>query len=147
MQKDSSGANDTPAVTVIDITEPTAVNEGIELLDQEAVQLEAMPLRARRVIVRLGAATVVLHSCNRRLRTATRVHAGLHAYVAFGPRAHGTINGLPVRPGLLLSASAETEARFVVEPGWETITFLLSLQDVHEHLAARQRRLHLTQGI
>jgi AraC-like DNA-binding protein len=106
-----------------------------------------MPLRARRVIVRLAAATVVLHSCNRRLRTATRVHAGLHAYVAFGPQAHGTINGLPVRPGLLLSASAETEARFVVEPGWETITFLLSLQDVHEHLAARQRRLHLTQGI
>ena len=138
-----------PAVTVTEITEPTAVNEGIELIDQDAVQLQPEPLRARRVMVRLDAATVVLSSSNRRLRTSTRVHEGLLAYVTFGPRAHGTVNGLPVRPGLLLAAAPETEARFVVEPGWETITFLLSPQDVRAHLAARQREheFHVPRGI
>jgi AraC-like DNA-binding protein len=137
MQRDSP--IDPPAVTVIEITDPTAVNEGIELIDQDAVQLQPMPLRARRVIVRLDAATVVLHSTNRRLRTITRVHEGLIAYVTFGPRANGTVNGLPVRPGLMLAAEPQTEARFVVDPGWESITFLLSPQDVRAHLAARQR--------
>jgi AraC-like DNA-binding protein len=149
MQKDFGGATDAPAVTVIEITEPTAVNEGIELIDQEAVQLQPMPLRARRVIVWLVAATVVLHSTNRRLRTATRVHQGLLAYVTFGPRAHGTVNGVPVRPGLMLAAAPETEARFVVEPGWESITVLVPPEDVRGHLAARQREheFHRPHGI
>jgi AraC-like DNA-binding protein len=149
MQGDSHGTINPPAVTVVDITEPTAVNEGIEMLDQDAVQLEPQPLRARRVIVRLDGATVVLHTSNRRLRTHTRVYEGLIAYVTFGPRAHGTINGLPVRPGFLLAAGPETEARFVVDAGWESITFLLSPQDVREHLLARQREheLHVPHGV
>jgi AraC-like DNA-binding protein len=147
MQRDSR--IDPSAVTVIEITDPSAVNEGIELIDQDAVQLQSMPLRARRVIVRLDAATVVLHSTNRRLRTITRVHEGLIAYVTFGPRANGTVNGLPVRPGLMLAAESQTEARFVVDPGWESITFLLSPQDVRAHLAARQREheFHVPHGI
>jgi len=130
MQSDSRAAVDPPAVTEIEITEPTAVNEGIELIDQDAVQLEPEPLRARRVIVRLEGATVVLHASNRRLRTSTRVHDGLLAYVTFGPHADGTLNGLPVRPGFMLAAAPGSEARFVVNPGWESITVLLSPQDV-----------------
>jgi AraC-like DNA-binding protein len=149
MQQDSRVSIVSPVVTVTEITEPTAVNAGIELIDQEAVQLEALPLRARRVIVRLDAAAIVLHSTNRRMRTSTRVHEGLLAYVTFGPHARGTVNGLPVRPGLMLAAEPETEARFVVEPRWESITFLLSSQDVRAHLAARQRghEFHVPHGV
>jgi AraC family transcriptional regulator, ethanolamine operon transcriptional activator len=128
-----------PAVVVVDITEPTAVDAGLELLDQEAVQLQSMPLRARRVIVRLDAPTVVFHSSNLRMRTRTSVHAGQVAYVVFGPRARGTVNGIPVRPGLMLFAEPGHEAVFVVEPGWESLTFLFPPEDIRQHLAARQR--------
>jgi AraC-like DNA-binding protein len=142
-------ANQLPAVTVVEITEPTAVNAGIELLDQDAVQLQSAPLRARRVIVRLDAATVVFHSSNLRVRTRTSAHPGLVAYVVFGPHASGTVDGLPVRPGLMLFAEAESEAVFVVEPGWESITFLLPPEDIRQHLAARQRleEFHLPKGV
>jgi AraC family ethanolamine operon transcriptional activator len=139
MARDSRVAIHPPAVTVVDITEPTAVNAGIELIDQDAVQLQPMPLRARRVLVRLDSVTVVLHSSNRRLRTSTRVHEGLLACVTFGPHASGTVNGIPVRPGLLLAAAAGAEARFVVDPGWESITFLLPPRDLRTHLAVRRR--------
>jgi AraC-like DNA-binding protein len=135
----SSNAKDLPAVTVVEITEPTAVNAGIELLAQEAIQLQSMPLRARRVVVRLGSATVVFHSTNLRVRTRTSVTAGLVAYVTFGPHAQGTANGLPVRPDLILSAEPEAEAVFVAEAGYESITFLLPPRDIREHLAARHR--------
>jgi AraC-like DNA-binding protein len=79
----------------------------------------------------------------------TRVHDGLLAFVTFGPRANGTVNGLPVRPGMLLAAEPQTDARFVVEPEWESITFLLSPHDVRGHLAARQREheFHMPHGI
>jgi AraC family ethanolamine operon transcriptional activator len=149
MHRHTRAVIDEPAVIVIEITDPTAANEGIELIEQDAVQLDPRPLRARRVIVRLDAVTVVLHTSNRRLRTSTRVQEGLLAYVTFGPKAHGTVNGLPVRPGFMLAAEPATEARFVVEAGWESITFLLSPQDVREHLAARQREheFHVPHGV
>ena len=149
MQKDSRDAIESPAVTVTEITEPTAINAGIELIDQDAVQLDQEPLRGLRVIVRLDGATVVLYTSNRRVRTATRVHDGLLAYVTFGPRAHGTVNGLPVMPGFMLAAAPGVDARFVVDPDWESITLLLSPQDVRAHLAARQREheFHVPNGV
>jgi AraC-like DNA-binding protein len=149
MQRDSGASIEPPAVTVTDITEPTAVNEGIELIDQEAVQLQSMPLRARRVTVRLERATVMSQTCNRRVRTATRVHGGLLAYVTFGPRARGTVNGLSVRPGLMLAASPRAEARFVVEPDWESVTFLQPPQEIRDHLTVRQREhdFHLPEAL
>jgi AraC-like DNA-binding protein len=128
-----------PSVTVVEITDPTAASAGIELIDQDAVQLQSMPLRVRRVIVRLDTAAVVFHSTNRRARTRTRARKGLLAYVTFGPQATGTVNGLPVRPGLMLAAEPEAEARFVVDAGWESITLLVPPQDIRTHLTARQR--------
>ena len=140
---------DPPAVTVTDITEPTAVSAGIELIDQDAVQLQSLPLQARRVTVRLDAATVMLTSTNRRMRTHTRVREGLVGYFTFGPETSGKVNGLPVRPGFMIAAGPETEARSVVEPGWESVAFFLSPQDVRAHMAARQPEhdFHVPHGI
>ena len=138
-----------PAVTVVEITEPTAVNAGIELYALEAVQLQSVPLRARRVVVRLGSATVVFHSTNLRIRTRTTIVPGLVAYVAFGPNTQGSVNGVPIRPGMMLSAESGAEAVFVAEAGYESIAFLLPEQDLREHLAARQREagFHHPRGI
>jgi AraC-like DNA-binding protein len=125
------------------------VNAGIELLDQDAVQLQSMPLRARRVTVHLDSAAVMFQSTNRRIRTRTSVRKGLLAYVTFGPQASGTLNGIPVRPDLMLAAEPETEAMFVIEGGWESITFLFPPEDIRAHLTARQRErdFHRPRGV
>ena len=135
----SPSTNDRPAVTVVEISDPADANAGIELIDMDAVQLQSVPFRARRVVVRAGAATVVFHSANLRIRTRTRVSKGQIAYDTFGPQSQGTVNGLPVRPGLMLAAGPEAEAGFVVDAGWESITILLPPQDIRDHLVARQR--------
>jgi AraC-like DNA-binding protein len=128
-----------PAVTVVEISDPAAANAGIELIDVDAVQLQATPFRARRVIVRLEAATVVFHATNFRMRTRTRVLRDLLAFVTFGPQTSGTVNGLSVRPGLMLAAAPEAEAAFVTDSHWESLTFLLAPQEIRAHLTARQR--------
>jgi len=147
MQK-SPTVSDQPAVTVVDISDPTEANAGVELLDMDTVQLQSMPLRVRRVIIRLDSAAVVFLSTNLRVRTRTSVRKGLLAYVTFGPQAHGTVSGLPVRPGMMLAAEPETEATFVADAGWESITFLLPPQDIRAHLTARQRasEFHMPSG-
>jgi AraC family transcriptional regulator, ethanolamine operon transcriptional activator len=128
-----------PAVSVVEIDDPATANAGLELIDQDLVQLEPMPLKARRITVHLDSAHVVFHSSNVRARTRTRVHAGLIAFVTFGMSASGTVNALAIRPDMLLAAEAEAEANFVVNAGWESITVLLPPQDISVHLAARQR--------
>lgn len=138
-----------PAVTVVEISDPTAASSGIELIDQDVVQLRSAPLRARRVIVRLHTAAVVFHSTNLRVRTRTQVRPGLLAYATFGPRTTGTVNGLPVQPDLMVAAAPESEVRFVSEPGWETVAFFLPPDEFAGHLAARQREgeFRLPQGV
>lgn len=132
-------APDSPAVSVVEFTDPTVAGQGFELLAQDAVQLQSSPLHARRVIVRLGDAHVVFQSANARVRTHTATHDGLLGYVTFSPQASGTVNGLPVRPGLLLATAPDVEVRFVVHGGWESITFLLRPEYIAAHLSARQR--------
>jgi len=137
------------AVTVVDISDPTAVNTGVELLDLDAVQLQSMPLQVRRVMVRLGSTAVVFHSTNLRIGTRTSVRKGFLGYVAFGPQSNGTVNGLPVRPGVMLAAAPETETSFVADGGYESITFLVKPQDMLAHLTARRREseFHMPRGV
>jgi len=132
-------AIDQPAVTVEEIDEPTMTGAGIDLLDLDAVQLQSFPFRVRRVVVRLDACTIVYHSTNARVRTRTRVLEGRLAYVTFGPRARGTVNGLPIAPGMMLAVEAAAEGRFVVDAGYEAIAFLVQAQDIKDHLVARGR--------
>jgi len=141
----SPATSNLPAVTVVDITDPADANAGIELIDLDAVQLQSEPFRAHRVVVRAGATTVVFHSSNVRLRSRTSVAAGQVAYVVFGPRTTGSINGIPLRPGLMLAAGSAAEGRFVVDVGWENITLLLPAQEIGAHLTARQRANRLPQ--
>jgi AraC-like DNA-binding protein len=138
-----------PLVTVTEIDDPAAANAGIELLDMDAVQLQSAPLRARRVVVRAGVATVVFHSANLRLRTCTRVTPGQMAFVTFGPEARGSVNGITVGPGLMLAAGPGAEGRFVVEPAWESFDILLPPVELLDHLAARQpaAEFRVPQGI
>lgn len=149
MNEPTSPASHQPAVTVEEISDPTSANTGIELLELDAVQLHSLPLRVRRVTVRLDGAAVVYTSSNQRARSHTSARAGRLAYVTFGPQAAGTVNGLPVRPGLLLAVEPATEVRFVVGAGWQSVTFLVAPGEVQKHLAVRGREseFHLPSGV
>jgi AraC-like DNA-binding protein len=128
-----------PGVTVIDITDLTAANAGMSVLKQDGMALVSTPLRARRVIVRLESVFVVYHSTNLPVRARARVHEGFLTYSTFGPRAVGTVDGIEVGPGMLLAAEPETEAGFVVNPGYESIATLVRPDDVKAHLTNLER--------
>jgi len=130
---------DQPAVTVVEISDPAVAGQGVELIDQDAVQLTSTPFRARRVIVRLEGGVVVYHSANQSIRTRTKAQRGLLAYVTFGSRAKGTVNGLPIRSELMLAIAPETEVVFVTDAGHESITLLLPPEDIRAHLRDRGR--------
>ena len=137
--KEPGLSSDQPSVTVVEISDPAIAGQGIELLELDAVQLTSVPFRARRVVVRLESSTVVYHSTNHRIRTRTKAQRGQLAYVIFGPQARSTVNGVLMRPELILAVEPETEVVFVTETGHENITLLLPPADLRAHLRDRRR--------
>lgn len=129
-----------PAVISVEIRAPEDANAGIDIIDVQAVQLQASPLMSRRVVVRLDDATVVYHSCNMRLRSRSRVREDLLAFVVFGPQAKGMVAGLPVRPGLMLTVPPDAEVDFVVGAGWESVSILIPPESVGSWGGAGFRR-------
>jgi len=132
-----------PVVTTVEIREPIVADEGIGVISQDLLQLETKPLRARQLIVRLEDSMVLFQTTNHRVRTHTELHSGLLAYVVFGPRAKGTLNGLPVRPDMMLAAEPGIRVEFVVEAGYESVTTLLPPAVLVSHLTGRQRKDNL----
>jgi AraC family transcriptional regulator, ethanolamine operon transcriptional activator len=131
--------NPSSAVTVFEISDPTAIGQTIEVIEQDAVQLESRPLRVRRIVVRLGTSVVMFQSTNLSIRTRTRLQNDFVAFVAFGPRAAGTLNGLPVGPNRVLASMSGVEVEFVVAGGYESVSFLLPPDDIRAHLRGRHR--------
>lgn len=128
-----------PAVTVVEINDPTAVGQSIEVIDQDVVQLESKPLRGRRVVIQLGTALVMFHSTNLAVRARTRLHVDFVAYTTFAPQAIGTVNGLPVGPDRVLASKPGIEVEFVVAAGYESVAFLLPPDDIRAHFRGRHR--------
>jgi AraC-like DNA-binding protein len=136
-------------VTVVSITDPTAIGDTIEVIAQDAMQLRSTPLRAKRVVVRLGSSVLLFHSTNLPIRTRTVLNGGLVSYVAFGPRAAGTLNGLQVGPDRVLATSSGIEVNFVVEAGYQSAAFLVPPDDIRAHLRRghREDQIIVPQGI
>jgi AraC family transcriptional regulator, ethanolamine operon transcriptional activator len=131
--------NHSSTVTVVEISDPTVVGETIEVIQQNAVQLESRPLRVRRVGVRLGTSVLLFQSTNLPIRTRTTLQTGFVAFVAFGPRVAGTLNGLPIGPDRVLASTSGVEVEFVVAGGYESVSFFLPPDDIRAHLRGRHR--------
>jgi AraC family transcriptional regulator, ethanolamine operon transcriptional activator len=129
-----------PAVTVFEITEPTASGESLEIADMDLVKLASPGLRARRVIVRLEGAMVVYHRTNLRVRVRSTMSHGLVGYGTWGPGGKGSsVDGVPLRPGMMWAAEAGAEMVFVVEPGYESVFAAFTPDEMTAHLQGRKR--------
>jgi AraC family ethanolamine operon transcriptional activator len=128
-----------PGVTAVEIRDPTVADEGIGVVTRDLLQLETKPLRARQLVVRLEDSMVLLQTTNLRVRARTELHGGLLAYVVFGQRSRGMLNGLPVQPNLMLAAESGIQVEFVAEAGYESVTVVLAPTLLVSHLTGRQR--------
>ena len=124
-------------VSVLKLTDPTAVSESIELLSQDVVNLEPASFEVKRVTVPLKDCCLIYQSSAASIRSRTRVHEDFDACTILGPHAHANLNGIELKPLSLVVAGPGAEIEIVVQGGYESITWLAPPQVLNNHLELR----------
>lgn len=127
-----------PAVSVSPLTDPSAANDGLKMLEMDMLSLDEKPFLALRTIVRLERSELIFHETSCRLRSYTKIDESLMSFSAIGPRAKGTVDGVAQRPDVLTLSAPGCEKEFVVEAGYNSISLMIPPDNFLEHLLARR---------
>jgi hypothetical protein len=92
-------------VSVETLTDPTAVSDSMEVLNQDVVNLSPDGFEVRRVTVPLAECCLIYHRCNLAVRPRTRIHVDFDAYTILGPQSRGSISGMELHPYALIVAA------------------------------------------
>jgi len=125
-------------VAVVQITDPTAAGDSVEVLDQDIISLGKGSFSAKRVTVPLEDCCLLYQWTDAQLRSRTRVHKDFDACTILGPNAHGSLDGADLQPYTFLAAGPSTEIELIVDGGYESVALLVPPRILHEHLALRR---------
>jgi len=125
-------------VSIVRLTDPTAVGDTVEVLDQDIVNLDSENFEVKRITVPLEACCLMYQWTNSRLRTRTKVHDDFDACSVLGPQVGGSINGTQLRSNRIIAAGPGAIAELIVESGYESVTMLLPPRVLDKHLALRR---------
>ena len=126
------------AVSVVQMTDPTAAGDSIEVLDQDVVNLDPEGFEVKRVTVPLAECCLLYQRTNAALRTRTRIHEDFEACTILGPQARGSIDGMELQSFALIAAGPGKQAEIIVDSDYESIALLAPPRVLHEHLALRR---------
>ena len=124
-------------VSVVHVTDPTAVGESVEVIDQDIVNLGEQGFEAKRISVPLEVCCLLYQWTNARLRSRTRAHENFDAVTILGPKARGSIDGAGLQPYSIFAAAKGASAEIIVEGGYESIVLMIPPQVLEKHLAMR----------
>jgi AraC family ethanolamine operon transcriptional activator len=129
-----------PAVSVEDLTDPTAVGGGVEVLDQDIISLDKNPILFKRITVRLENSVLLYQWTSNRVRSRLKLDSEMMALTVIGARARGTIDGMLLTPEMLLVAAPGVAVDLVVDAGYSSVALLIPPDDLFAQLATRGRK-------
>ena len=136
--KSQSETATTLKVSAVNINDPTAVGDDVELLDQDIVNLGTSDFEAKRITVPFHQSGLMYQKTNARLKTRTRVHESFDVCTVLGPDARGSIDGVELNPFSMMLASPGASGEIIVGAGYESVTLLVPPRVLDKHLALRK---------
>jgi AraC family transcriptional regulator, ethanolamine operon transcriptional activator len=126
-------------VQIFETDDPAAVSDGFETLEQDVVKLEKKPFQAKRLMVSIDGISFLYQFVNHRLRINTKLDDHLIAFAVFGQQTQSTFDGRMLTPEWLVAVEPGATQEFVMEPGHESITCLISPDKLRKFLDKRGR--------
>jgi AraC family ethanolamine operon transcriptional activator len=129
--------NELREVSVVQITDPTAVRDSIEVLDQDIINLDPKKFEVKRITVPLDDCCLIYSWSSSALRTRTLLHENFDTCTILGPQSKGSIDGAKLHPYSLIAAGHGAHAEIVVDSGYESVALLIPPDVLEGHLNLR----------
>jgi len=127
-------------VSVVRMTDPTAVRGSIEVLNQDVVNLGSEGFEVKRVTVPLEECCLIYMRTSAALRSRTLVHKDFDGCSILGPYARGSIDGVELHPYAMIAAAPGAQAEIIADRDYEAVALLVPPEVLRKHLALRQTR-------
>ena len=127
-------------VSVVRITDPTAVGDVIEVYGMDVINLDPEKFEYRQVMVPLEECTLIYQHTNAALRTRSRIYEDFESCFIAGPHAHGSINGTELNPYSMIAAGPGAQGDVVLDAGYETVALIVPPNVLDKHLALRGKK-------
>jgi len=125
-------------VSIVHLSDPAAVADSIEVLNQDVVNLDPKAFEIKRITVPFEECCLIYQWSNVALRTQTRIHNDFDACTVLGPKARGSLDGKELRSYQLIAARQGAQADIIVDSGYESVALLVPPHVLHKHLALRR---------
>jgi AraC-like DNA-binding protein len=127
-------------VSVVEVTDPTAAGESIELVHLDVINLDPEQFEIKRVSVPLEECCLIYTCTNAALKTRAHIHEGFECFLILGPQAHGSIDGTELHPYSIIAARPGSSAQVVVDRDYESVTCLIPPGAIDNHLDLRGKK-------
>ncbi len=105
-------------MSVLRITDPTAVGDAIEVYDMDVVNLDSENFEYTQVTVPLEKCILIYQHTNAAMRTQSRIHEGFESCFVLGPDAVGSFDGVKMQPYSMIAAGPAAHAGRILDTPW-----------------------------
>ena len=127
-------------VSVLRITDPTAVGDSIEVLDMDVINLDLEEFEYKQVSVPLDECCLIYQWTNKALRTHSRVHKDFESCWILGPQAHGSLDGTELHSYALIAAGPGAHGELIADSQYENVGWLVPPRVLDKHLSLRGKK-------
>ncbi len=127
-------------VSVLRITDPTAVGDSIEVYDMDVINLDPEEFEYKQITVPLEECSLIYQHTNTALRTLSSIFEEFESCFILGPHAHGSIEGIELRPYSMIAAGPGARGELVLNENFDTVGWLVPPRVLDQHLALRGKK-------
>lgn len=135
---------DQRVVSVLCISDPTAVGDSNEVYDMDVINLGLEEFEYKQVTVPLIECNLIYQSTNKAMRTRSRIYEGFESCFILGPTARGSIDGVELHPYSMIVAGSGSQAELIINSSYENVGWLVPRQVLDQHLALRGKQRNFT---
>jgi AraC family ethanolamine operon transcriptional activator len=127
-------------VSVLKISDPTAVGDSIEVLNMDVINLDPDDFEYKQVSVPLAECCLIYQWTNKALRTHSRVHRDFESCWILGPKSSGSLDGTELHSSALIAAGPDAHGELIANANYENVGWLVPPHVLQKHLSLRGKK-------
>jgi len=132
--------DDQREVSVLRITDPTAVGDSVEVYVMDVINLDPEKFEYKQVTVPLEECTLIYQHTNAALRTRSRIYEDFESCFILGSHARGSIDGIELHPYSMIAAGPGAQGELVLDNDFDTVGWLVPPKVLDKHLDLRGKK-------